>query len=38
VLAAAEYQIDQHHVAEMNKELEDAAQMDLPEGEGDDGF
>ena len=38
VLQPSEIAIDQDQIQNMNKELEDAANMDLPEGEGDDDF
>jgi hypothetical protein len=38
VLQPCEIAIDHDQIANMNKELEDAANMDLPEGEGDDDF
>jgi len=36
VLQPSEIAIDQDQIHNMNKELEDAAGMDLPEGEEDD--
>jgi hypothetical protein len=38
VLQPSEIAIDQDQIQNMNKELEDAANMELPEGEGDDDF
>ena len=38
VLQPSEIAIDQDQIQNMNKELEEAANMDLPEGEGDDDF
>jgi hypothetical protein len=36
VLQPSEIAIDQDQISNMNKELEDAAGMDLPEGEDDE--
>jgi hypothetical protein len=36
VLQPVEIAIDQEHIQNMNKELEDAAAMDLPEGEDEE--
>jgi hypothetical protein len=38
VLQPSEIAIDQDQIQNMNKELEDAANMDLPEGDGEDDF
>jgi hypothetical protein len=38
VLQPSEITINQDEIQNINKELEDAANMDLPEGEGDDDF